>query len=88
MIHMMRFPFEPQMLDVLATRGTTDGRCTDLFGDANIHVDLGPLEQRLDGLYLGIGKDAIRTFETDGICRSLSKLDLEHSLNCKERHGY
>lgn len=85
MIHKMTFPFEPQMLEMLATRGKTDGRCTDLFGEANIHVDLGPLKRKMDGLYLGIGNDAVSTFETDGICNRLSKLDLEHSLNCLER---
>ena len=84
-IHMMVCPFEPQMLNMLETKGTTDGRCTDLFGDANIHVDLGPLKRKMHGLYLGIGKDAVDTFETDGIRSRLSRLDLEHSVTCNER---
>jgi hypothetical protein len=83
-IHGIFFQFEPGMLDMLATRNTTDGRCTDLFGEANIHVDLGPLKLKMDGLYLGIGKDAVSTFKTNGIRVRLSRLDLEHSLNCYE----
>ena len=85
MLHIMSFPFELEMLEMLGTRGTTNGPCTELFGDANIHVDLGPLK-RMKGLYLGIGKDVIETYLTAGIHTSVSRLDLEHSLKCFERN--
>ena len=73
-IRMMVFPFERQMLDMLKTRADTNGRCTDLFGDANIHVDLGPLKGKLDGLYLGIGHDKGTTIKTSGIQSFLAKM--------------
>jgi hypothetical protein len=80
------FQFETQMQEMLVTRGATNGRCTDLFGDANVHVDLGSLKPKLDGLYLGIGKDAVVEFETNGIRCLVSRLDLEHAVHCFERH--
>lgn len=48
-IRKMGFSFEREMLDMLETRTNTQGRCTDLFGDQNIHIDLGPLKPDLDG---------------------------------------
>ena len=84
-IHEFFFPFEPGMLDMLATKGRTNGLCTDLFGEANIHVDLGALKLKMNGLYLGIGNDVVSTFTTNGIRIRLSRLDLEHSLNCCEQ---
>lgn len=66
MLHKPSFPFELKMLEMLEIRAAT-GRCTDLFGDANIHIDLGPLKNEMDGLYLGIGKDSTISFETNGI---------------------
>ena len=82
------FAFEVRMLEMLKTRGATDGRCTDLFGDANIHVDLGPFKLKLKGHYMGIGKDVTQAFRTNDFYSSLSMLDLEHSLNCFERHAW
>ncbi len=87
LLHHMMFPFEPRMLDMLTTRGTTDGRCTDLFGPNNVHVDLGPLKPQMVGLYLGVGTDSTYRFTTNGITCHLSNLDLVHSINCLERHG-
>lgn len=84
MLHKPSFPFELNMLKVLEIRAAT-GRCTDLFGDANIHIDLGPLKNEMDGLYLGIGKDSTISFETNGIRSQLARLDLEHSACCFER---
>lgn len=84
-LHLMSFPFELPMLDMLETRSKTDGRCTDLFGDANVHIDLGPLKPKLDGLYLGIGRDVIHSFEADGVRASVARLDLQHSIACFER---
>lgn len=87
-IHVTASRFERRMLDMLVTRGATNGRCTDLFGEDNLHVDLGPLKQKLDGLYLGIGHDAIVEFpQPDGRVVTLSRLDLEHSAYCFERIG-
>jgi hypothetical protein len=84
-MHTMSFPFELPMLEMLKTRSRTNGRCTDLFGDSNIHVDLGPLKPRLDGLFLGIGRDVVQSFGTNGINSSVSWLDLQHSVCCFER---
>lgn len=84
MLHKPSFPFELKMLEMLETRAAT-GRCTDLFDDANIHIDLGPLKCEMDGLYLGIGKDSTISFETNGIRSLLGRLDLEHSACCFER---
>jgi hypothetical protein len=84
MLHKPTFPFELQMLEMLQTRATS-GRCTDLFGEANLHIDLGPLKCELDDLYLGIGRDTTISFETNGICSLLAQLDLEHSVCCFER---
>lgn len=83
-IHLMRFPFELKMLEMLQTRAAT-GRCTDRFDNKNIHIDLGPLKPRLDGLYLGVGADSTIDFKTNGVCSSLGRLDLEHSICCFER---
>ncbi|MCE9545948.1 MAG: hypothetical protein K8T25_10575 [Planctomycetia bacterium] len=83
-LHKLSFPFELKMLEMLVSRAAT-GRCTDLFGDANIHIDLGPLKCTMDGLYLGIGKDSMIRFEANGIGSLLGRLDLEHSVCCFER---
>jgi hypothetical protein len=83
MIHKLGFMFEREMLDMLEMRSKTRGRCTDLFGEENIHVDLGPLKVDLDGLYLGIGRDAGDWTETTKTF--LSRLDAEHALSCQER---
>jgi hypothetical protein len=85
MLHRALFPFELKMLDMLQTRSATDGRCTDLFGDSNLHIDLGPLKVGLDGMYLGIGKDDAREFNTNGVRCRVARLDLEHSICCFER---
>jgi hypothetical protein len=81
----MSFPFELPMLEMIETRSRTDGRCTDLFGNANIHVDLGPLRRKLNGLYMGIGCDTVHGFASNGFHASIAKLDLEHSVSCNER---
>jgi hypothetical protein len=81
------FRFEREMVGMLETRARTCGRCTDILGDANIHVDLGPLKQALDGLYLGIGLDAGYWVETNDTKTLLARLDLEHVLSCRERVG-
>lgn len=78
------FPFEFPMLEMLQARSAT-GRSTDLFGESNIHIDLGPLSRDLDGPYLGVGRDAVIRFETNGITSDVSRLDLELSANCMER---
>lgn len=85
MIHTMTFSFEPLMLDMLRTRGATDGRCTDQFGGQNVHVCLGPLTAELDGLFLGVGEDVMTEFRCGDYRANLSRLDLEQSLNCRER---
>jgi hypothetical protein len=87
MLHTPSFPFELQMLELLDTRALTGGRCTDLFGDANIHIDLGPLKSEMDGLYLGIGKDSTDVFNLNGTSLVLARLDLEHSICCNERYA-
>lgn len=85
MIHKIGSRFEREMLDMLEMRSKTCGRCTDLFGVDNIHVDLGPLKVGLDGLYLGIGRDAGDWVETNDTKTFMSRLDAEHALSCKER---
>lgn len=80
------FPFEREMLEMIEVRGKTCGRCTEFFGDANIHVDLGPLKPGMDGLYLGIGRDATSIAKLNGTDVVLSRLDIAHSLNNFERH--
>jgi hypothetical protein len=84
-LHRAVFPFELKMLEMLHTRAATNGRCTDLFADANLHVDLGPLKYGMDGVYLGIGTDATLEFTTNGVSCRLARLDLEHSICCFER---
>ena len=85
MIHKVGFMFEREMLDMLEIRSETRGRCTDLFGEENIHVDLGPLQVGLDGLYLGIGHDAGNWVETNKTKTFLSLLDQVHAITCRER---
>ena len=85
MIHKIGFVFEREMLDMLEMRSKTRGRCTDLFGEENIHVDLGPLTVGLDGLYFGIGRDAGNWVETNKTKTFLSLLDQVHAVNCRER---
>jgi hypothetical protein len=83
-LHRAGFPFELKMLDMLQTRAATNGRCTDLFGNANIHVDLGPLKYGMGAVYLGVGKDTTIEFNTNGVRCQLARLDLEHSICCFE----
>lgn len=87
-IHHLGFPFERGMGAMLETRSKTNGRCTDLFEQQNIHVDLGPLNPDLGGLFLGIGHDCglLETIDDGGEEIFLSKLDIEHAINCQERH--
>jgi hypothetical protein len=79
------FPFERQMLGLFKTRSETNGRSTDLFGPANIHVELGPLKIKLDDLYLGIGVDLGRPIQTNGITTFLSRVDHDLACHCQER---
>lgn len=88
MIYKTSFCFEREMVGLLEMRARTNGRCTDLFGEANIHVDLGPLKMLLQGLYLGVGCDAGKMVETDGTKMFLAQLDMEHSIQCKERRSH
>jgi len=85
MVHKIGFKFDVEMLQMLEMRSRTGGRCTDLFDDRNIHVDLAPLG--LEGLYLGIGRDAGDWKEIKGVKFFRSRLDAEHSINCQERHS-
>jgi|SRR5579883_489773 len=85
MLHKMAFAFEQLMLEMIIMRGKTNGRCTDLFGSANIHVDLGPLKRYTDGLYLGIGEDVSREFNIGKVRILLAHMDSVHSLHCCER---
>ena len=85
MIHKVAFCFERELVGMLEMRAKTNGRCTDLFGNANIHVDLGPLKMLLQGLYLGVGRDKGMIIETSGWKTFLARLDQIHSMNCKER---
>jgi hypothetical protein len=87
-IHHLSFVFETPMLSMFETRGKTDGRVTDALGEANIHVDLGPLKVDLEKNSLGVGIDTAWTFES-GLPRvRLSMLDLELSLVSHERHTH
>jgi len=83
-LHLLTFPFEKPMLDMMAMRAKTDGSCTELFGNANIHVELGPIKNELDALYLGIGSDRKMTYTDDGKVAKLSSLDLHLSAACFE----
>ncbi len=85
MLHKIGFIFEREMLDMLKMRSHTGGRCTDLFGEENIHVHLGPLTVGLDGPYLGIGRDAGHWTKTNNTKCFLSRLDEEHAVTCQER---
>ncbi len=78
------FNFEREMLGLLETRAATGGRCTDLFGDANLHVHLWPVETTV-GLCLGIGKDVGASVELNGVRTFVPRLDLEHALTVRER---
>lgn len=84
-LHEISFPFEAGMLEMLTRRGESTGRCTNLFGNANIHIDLGPLKPQLDGLFLGIGDDEVLEQPTTHGIVAVSKLDWVHSLACYER---
>ena len=86
-IHKMTFAFDTQMLEMLAVRGSTDGRCTDLLDEMNVHVHLGPLCDAKDELVMGVGKDTTHRFTINGVERNLARLDLEHALNCRETHA-
>jgi hypothetical protein len=84
-IHRLGFQFEREMLDMLNVRSRTPDRCTDQFGNKNIHVNLGSLQKGLSGLCLGVGQDAGNWAQTDDTLSFLSKLDQEHSMNYRER---
>ena len=84
-IEALSFGFERLMLEMLKTRGATNGRCTDLFGPANIHVDVAPLKLGLGHLCLGIGQDEGIEVQSLEHTMFLSWLDLMHCVHCKER---
>jgi hypothetical protein len=84
-IEFFGFVFERPMLEMIKMRGATNGRCTDLFGDSNIHVDLGPLMLGPNRLCLGIGHDKGIEVTSMGHKMFLSMLDITHSVHCKER---
>lgn len=84
-IQWFTFLFEREMVGMLTTRGGTVGRCTDLFGDANIHVDLGPLSNELGGAYIGVGQDLEHRMDIRGTIIGFSHLDVTHTVNCQER---
>lgn len=86
-IQMLAFNFERQMLEVFKIRGVTNGRCTDLFGLANIHIDLGPLLLGLKHRCFGIGEDEGVVVESMGHKNFLPKLDIVHCIHCKERYA-
>ena len=83
-VHTMLCSFETEMLSMLETRGSTQGRCTDLFGAENIHVDLGPLKLKLDGLYMGVGVDVTYDTYLGTTNYKLSMLDVIHAINTQE----
>jgi hypothetical protein len=84
-IHRLRFSFEREMVAMLVMRSNTLGRCTDMFDEKNIHIDLGPLKSGLSGLYLGIGKDIGTRFDANGTASFISQLDYLHAVCCQER---
>jgi hypothetical protein len=84
-IQYVTFTFERLMLEMIKTRGATNGRSTNLFGAANIHVDVGPLRIGLGFPCLGIGEDEGISLQSQGHTMFLSLLDLMHSVHCKER---
>lgn len=84
-IEFLSFGFEPLMLEMLKTRGATNGRCTGLFGPANLHVDLSPLRPGLGCLCLGIGRDQGIQVQSLGHTIFLSMLDLMHCIHTMER---
>lgn len=88
LIHRLSFRFEREMSGMLETRAATCGRCTDQFGDANIHVDLASLKSRFDQLYLGIGRDQGPVYDEHGVRSVLSQIDIEHSLHCFEQYSW
>jgi hypothetical protein len=75
-----------EMGGMLETKTRTEGRCTDHFGEDNIHVHLGPLTKIMPSLCLGIGRDNGDWCETGQTRQFLSELDAVHGLNCFERH--
>lgn len=91
-VRVLGFRFEREMIGMLETRGQTEGRCTDLFGEMNIHADLGPLthndhgENKIENSYFGVGRDLGTRVQTDDTFTVLSRLDELHAMNCME--GY
>lgn len=79
------FAFEREMQGMLETRSRTKGRCTDLLGHSNVHVDLGPLKDDLKDPSVGVGRDVAYSVQTNDVTVELSRLDVEHALNCRER---
>jgi hypothetical protein len=84
-VYELAFNFDREMAGMLWTKGENRGRCTDLFGDANIHVNLGPLNVLFDDMFIGVGKDIESTFYVDGTPMAISHLDATHCINCQER---
>jgi hypothetical protein len=84
-IHDVSFCFEERMIGLLEMRAKTNGCCTDIFGEKNIHVDLAPLKLELNGQYLGIGQDVYCTLEIAGTINRIARLDWVHSISCRER---
>ena len=76
------FLFERGMVEMIKIRGQTGGRCTDRFGEANVHIDLAPLGDGF-GEFIGVGKDVAA--ELEGTTMSVSFLDFTHAINCQER---
>jgi hypothetical protein len=85
MLHTMSCRFDVSMLEMIETRSRTHGRCTEDFGEANIHIDLGPLKSRLDANYLGVGCDMLHPITTNGIKSTVARLDVEHAIASNER---
>jgi len=76
--------FEQEMLGMFEIRSVS-GRCTHLFGDRNIHIDLSPISTTPEGWLIGIGKDTVHTFQDGERTTILSALDMEHAIRCRER---
>lgn len=64
-IDWLTFNFETPMLETLEIRGRTNGASTDLFGEKNIHIQLGPISGKL-GPYVGIATD--KKIVKEGLC--------------------
>jgi hypothetical protein len=87
-IERISFNFEREMLRMLQVKGETGGLCSNLLEGKNIHIALGPIQNELDGLYLGVAED------NGEVCKALEremrlpKLDQTHAVFNYERGGY